>query len=145
MIDSIPEINLPFKLRCDSFLDKAANDPMPYFGKVTKGNLVIVISDRIEGNSPVLYTLNRKGSILDSLVVFSNPCTYVNETAQYEPWLEITKNLQVIITDSTYTTDSSIDTTKMVNGYPTYRVFHVPVQNQVKYHIGNDGDISVVK
>jgi hypothetical protein len=110
----IPDIQLPFKIRCDNFpgVHDSINFPnFPpkdspkdiaiYYGKILKGDLTILIKNRNKIQSPILYTVGKNGRTIDSLVLFDRPC-YIGTDSHYLPWIEITKDLKVIRTDTSY-------------------------------------------
>jgi hypothetical protein len=111
-IQTIPEIQLPLKIRCDNFPgvidsinsptvqhNKSSDNISIYFGKILKGDLTILIKNKIQ--SPILYTLSKAGLVVDSLVLFDRLC-YIGTDSHYLPWINITKDLTVIRTDTSY-------------------------------------------
>jgi hypothetical protein len=114
-IQTIPEIQLPLKIRCDNFprVKDSINfstiynrglvsDTATYFGKITRSEWVtIIIKNRDRIQSPILYSFGKYGEALDTLVLFDKVC-FVGVDSQYLPWIEITKDLRIIRTDTSY-------------------------------------------
>jgi hypothetical protein len=101
IFQTIPEITLPLKIRCENIPDRRLTDSTIYYGKITKGDLTILLKNKINDKAPVMYSNNRAGQILDSLILFKQEC-YLGVDSQYDPWIEITKDLKVILTDTAY-------------------------------------------
>jgi hypothetical protein len=142
---AVPELILPFKLRCDNFPDRQLNDTDLYYGKTKKGEITVLLKNKIKNASPVLYTFNNEGHLIDTLAVFREPCYFVREHASYEPWLEISDDCTISVTDTSYSQSDKLDSVHSTKRNPAYIIFYVPEINRVEYEIENSGKITRLK
>lgn len=122
----IPCIQLPFKIPPRQSLSRSWHDsinfttPPPkyliedtstFFGYIVKGKSYSFNKNKRNNQSPILYTLDKEREMLDSLALFDKPCySYISDSCKkilgvdsdYLPWIEITKDLTVIRTDTSY-------------------------------------------
>jgi hypothetical protein len=154
---AIPLIKLPFKSRCDKFprvqvlgnytvplSRKLSEDTSTYFGKIVKGDLTILIKNQKNSQSPVLFVVNLAGMTIDSLILFDRLC-FIGTDSYYLPWIEITKDLTVIRTDTSY--HSVI---KHRDKPMTKNIYEVEISTDTtltidRFHISNTGKITLSK
>ena len=155
---TIPTLQLPLKIRCDNFprvLDSIgfsnaaykhlAQDTSTYFGKIIKGDLTVLIKNKNKIQSPILHTVDKNGQTVDSLVLFDRLC-YVGVDSDYLPWIEITNDLTVIRTDTSYYSRQI----KNTDNPKTKEIYEIAITTDTtinidRFKIDNFGKISKTK
>lgn len=110
----VPELSLPYRINCFDYPGMREDAHMGVFtardtgqvipkwiGKITRGNLIILLEGKRGDASPLLFTADRSGFTKDTLALFDKPC-YIGVDSDYLPWIEITEDLTVIRSDTAY-------------------------------------------
>lgn len=154
---TIPDIQLPFKIRCDNFprVHDSINFTIPppkhliedtstFFGKIVKGDLTILIKNKTNDYSPILYTVDKTGKIVDTLKLLDRPC-FVGTDSHYLPWIEITKDLTITRTDTSYYSElKSADNPKTKKTYELTMTTDTAITID-KFIIASNGQITKTK
>ena len=138
-LQEIRVLKLPFSVRCDNFINvSSGNSKKSFYGRAEASDKIIVLTNRINESSPLLFVIDKEGKVTDSLRVFEKACYCVTKIKCCEPWLKIANDLHITVTDTTYYTKGGVDTTK---GKTTYLIDYIPKIEQKKYQISKSGKI----